>query len=347
VPTARELLEQADALMRRNRSRDFEPDIPELTDEVAVATVSPPLHRPAPEPPSVAGSRVLHDDVPELTEMVGEAGELSIQLPPDDGGEISRWLEGDLGEVSVTGAAPDSVVVVPPATLGSPLDAVNDTANDTTEEEIQADATGIADGGVPDPDSFTEPELPQAVPASASELPQEVPASASELPQEVPASASIATYGNLEEPVSDLSEPPPESRTDVDEMPGEVSAEIAFEQEFPRMEASTAIGPGENEPLALSEPGIVATAPGGERIVGDAAQWASLAEDIRMQVLQRIDIYTDTGLAGELALRLQPIVDRASADLLTTINRQVGQLLRAYVAEAIEREIEKWREGNP
>jgi hypothetical protein len=190
-------------------------------------------------------------------------------------------------------------------------------------------------------------ELPQAVPASASELPQEVPASASELPQEVPASASIATYGNLEEPVSDLSEPPPESRTDVDEMPGEVSAEIAFEQEFPRMEASTAIGPEENKPLALSEPGIVATAPGGERIVGDAAQWASLAEDIRMQVLQRIDIYTDTGLAGELALRLQPIVDRASADLLTTINRQVGQLLRAYVAEAIEREIEKWREGNP
>jgi hypothetical protein len=72
-----------------------------------------------------------------------------------------------------------------------------------------------------------------------------------------------------------------------------------------------------------------------------------LAEEIRMQVLQRIDIFTDTGLHGELAARLQPIVDRASADLVTTINREVGQILRAYVAEAIEREIEKWREDNP
>jgi hypothetical protein len=78
-----------------------------------------------------------------------------------------------------------------------------------------------------------------------------------------------------------------------------------------------------------------------------APSWDTVAEDIRMQVLQRIDIFTDTGLQGELAARLQPVVDRASADLIATINREVGQLLRAYVAEAIEREIEKWRESNP
>ena len=56
----------------------------------------------------------------------------------------------------------------------------------------------------------------------------------------------------------------------------------------------------------------------------DERQWEGLAEEIRMQVLQRIDIFTDTGLQGELAARLQPIVDRASADLVTTINREVG-----------------------
>ncbi len=78
----------------------------------------------------------------------------------------------------------------------------------------------------------------------------------------------------------------------------------------------------------------------------DAARWDALAEDVRMQVLQRIDIFTDTGLHDQLALRLQPIVDRASADLVATINQQVGQLLRSYVAEAIEREIEKWRHGD-
>jgi hypothetical protein len=77
----------------------------------------------------------------------------------------------------------------------------------------------------------------------------------------------------------------------------------------------------------------------------DAARWEHVAEDVRMQVLQRIDIFTDTGLHEQLKERLQPIVDRASADLVATINREVGQLLRAYVAEAIEREIDKWRQS--
>ena len=62
-----------------------------------------------------------------------------------------------------------------------------------------------------------------------------------------------------------------------------------------------------------------------------------------MQVLQRIDLFTDTGLRTQLGERLQPIVDRASADLVATINQHVGELLRAYVAEAIEREIDSWR----
>ena len=79
----------------------------------------------------------------------------------------------------------------------------------------------------------------------------------------------------------------------------------------------------------------------------DDERWSEMAEEIRMQVLQRIDIFTDTGLKEQLNLRLQPIVDRASADLVAAINQHVGQLLRAYVAEAIEREIEKWRETSP
>ena len=89
-------------------------------------------------------------------------------------------------------------------------------------------------------------------------------------------------------------------------------------------------------------PGLAPAAPpgGGDP---DAARWTALAEEVRMQVLQRIDIFTDTGLQEQLTVRLQPIVDRASADLVATINQQVGQLLRGYVAEAIEREIEKWR----
>jgi hypothetical protein len=92
---------------------------------------------------------------------------------------------------------------------------------------------------------------------------------------------------------------------------------------------------------AIELPSIDAAPP----VIDESARWDALAEDIRMQVLQRIDIFTDTGLKDQLNQRLQPIVDRASADLVAAINQHVGQLLRAYVAEAIEREIEKWREN--
>ena len=101
-------------------------------------------------------------------------------------------------------------------------------------------------------------------------------------------------------------------------------------------------GPSANEAIPMIEtaPFAIEAAPSA---IDDSARWNALAEDIRMQVLQRIDIFTDTGLKDQLNQRLQPIVDRASADLVAAINQHVGQLLRAYVAEAIEREIEKWR----
>ena len=78
-------------------------------------------------------------------------------------------------------------------------------------------------------------------------------------------------------------------------------------------------------------------------MANDDERWVAAAEEIRMQVLQRIDLFTDTGLRDQLAQRLQPIADRASADFVAAINLHVGDLLRTYVAEAIEREIERWR----
>jgi hypothetical protein len=74
-----------------------------------------------------------------------------------------------------------------------------------------------------------------------------------------------------------------------------------------------------------------------------AASTAELIEDVRMQVLQRIDMFTDTGLREQLGERLKPIVDKASAELVATINQHVGELLRTYVAEAIERELDRLR----
>ena len=45
-------------------------------------------------------------------------------------------------------------------------------------------------------------------------------------------------------------------------------------------------------------------------------------------------------MRDQLGARLQPIVERASAELVETINQALGELVRGYVAEAIEREIE-------
>jgi len=63
----------------------------------------------------------------------------------------------------------------------------------------------------------------------------------------------------------------------------------------------------------------------------------ALAEQVSMQVLQRVDLFTDTGLKSQLAQHLRPIVERASAELVNAITEHVGGVLRSYVAEAIER----------
>ncbi|HEX8011020.1 MAG TPA: hypothetical protein VF814_08810 [Casimicrobiaceae bacterium] len=76
----------------------------------------------------------------------------------------------------------------------------------------------------------------------------------------------------------------------------------------------------------------------------DDERWRALAEQISVQVLQRLDLFTDAGLKAQLAAHLQPIVARAGAELVEAINDHVGQLVRSYVAEAIEREIAQWRE---
>jgi hypothetical protein len=80
-----------------------------------------------------------------------------------------------------------------------------------------------------------------------------------------------------------------------------------------------------------------------EAAAADQERWRALAEQISMQVLQRVDLFTDTGLKDQLAQRLKPIAERASAELVVAITQNVGRLLRTYVSEAIEREIAQWK----
>src|SRR5204863_3275383 len=102
--------------------------------------------------------------------------------------------------------------------------------------------------------------------------------------------------------------------------------------------------PAGSTPPVSAEPAAPVPEPVGAAAANDEERWNALAEQISMQVLQRLDLFIDTGLKAQLAAHLQPIVERAGAGLVETINDHVGQLVRTYVAEAIEREIVQWRQ---
>jgi hypothetical protein len=289
MPTARELLEQADALMRRNRA-SVEDDIPVLTDAVPSALEAKsqfaPALRPGVVPPLPS---VEAGDVPLLTEVVEEIEAEAIDNAVDEG-EPSVWLDFEDAEPSVIGDAPDSIAIVPPVDLRRPAPVPEVEEFDELDDELAAAVAAAP------PEE--EPLLPSLAPVPAPEI--------------------------VVAPVS----PTPQRETPV--IAGGAAALLHGAEYVPA--PSAAVAAADVTPAPPPVP--------------DAAHWEAMAEEIRMQVLQRIDLFTDTGLRTQLGERLQPIVDRASADLVATINQHVGELLRAYVAEAIEREIDSWRRNH-
>src|SRR5437762_9194977 len=89
MPTARELLEQAEALMQRERAARMNDDIPTLTDSV-----------PTPRD-GIAGGAALDmrriptslDDIPMLTEAVEDFDTPSIPLAQALDDELAMWRE--------------------------------------------------------------------------------------------------------------------------------------------------------------------------------------------------------------------------------------------------------------
>jgi hypothetical protein len=297
MPTARELLEQADALMRRNRTAAID-DIPVLTDVIPIDEVSLLVRRSTDDnvsAPASTGSK------PTLTERV----ETSVAVASDlVEGEASDWLDFDEAQPSIMGEAPDSIAIVPPV---KPANEFDEALLESAEHE--------------------EIELTSAV---EDDFDDELAAQVEALPDS-PAAEAVAS-------------PPSATTKDSESPPSEEPAMTTTAEAAVASEPYVTPVPSEPEGLPAPEAAEVATAPATTPQWDDQARWDMAAEEIRMQVLQRIDLFTDTGLREQLGMRLQPIVDRASADLVATINLHVGELLRAYVAEAIEREIERWRE---
>ena len=310
MPTARELLEQADALMRRNRAAD---DIPVLTD--AVPSAKEAQSRFASAHPNVPAPLVAadgDDSVPLLTDEVEEINAAALD-PEVDEGEPSVWLDLEHGEPSVIGDAPDSIAIVPPVDLRRPPPAPEVDEFDELDDEL---AAAIAAAPIEE-----ETLQPPAVAKPPALLPEPPTRDISpRVPEVFAGGAAALLHGDL--PVA----------------PAVLAPIMVAPTPFVAAPVPVVAAP---VPV-VAAPAPVVTAPA----VPDAAHWEAMAEEIRMQVLQRIDLFTDTGLRTQLGARLQPIADRASADLVATINQHVGELLRAYVAEAIEREIDSWRRNH-
>lgn len=298
MPTARELLEQADALMRRNRKhgKGRLGDVPTLTDALD-----------ADRDTSLAPTLVLPDaQTANADPVVLDTSDDNDSAMPDDVIAVDPMSLDTLGDVPVL---TDAVLDWPPgvASLPEPADARVPVDVDRTE---------------PSGDAF--PASAEEAAVAAAELPApavlEQESSARRTDEGV---GDDAGRGDEEVPDSDTAAPP-----------GFLDGDFILEIPPPDEAAA---------PAASGQPSPIPTLAAPATLTPGSGEWDALAEEIRMQVLQRLDLFTDTGLRDQLGARLAPIVERASDQLVETINREIGELVRGYVAEAIEREIDTWR----
>jgi hypothetical protein len=339
MPTARELLEQADALMRRNRQeaahgaresamqgpRSVAPDlvVAPAPPPVAKAVPAAPVHTREAVPPLAArddadnipvlkeavtppSARAADDDVPVLTDVVDE---IEVAAPDVDEGEPSDWMAPPADDESILGPSPPSVAVVPPATLA-------------TAPKVHREAP------------------PHARTPDIEDLSQRVYA---DRDADVTVRRAVPTLGAPPAP------PVPEIEDLAESSLADVDPDVTWTRPISASSVASGLVAARESPAAPREepiaPRVEPPAEALPRAVPSGAEFEALAEEIRMQVLQRIDMFTDAGLRERLGERLKPIVDRASADLVDAINQHVGEILRAYVAEAIEREIDRWKSG--
>ncbi len=300
MPTARELLEQADALMRRNRGGDS--GIPVLTDSVTDEALAPARGGPSTR---------------ERGGVIARTQAAEARAPRDKGQRDERSRTAD----------PASEPARTPEAQATPEPRRGDVEPPLLTDAVDEIAVNIEP--LPLADQEGEPSLWLGPDTSDPSL-HSITGPAPDTVAVVPPVTLRATAAPKSEPsVPDEDRDPTVTRT----------LRAAGSAPTPPPAGSTPPAPDAAPAAAAPEPVRSAAAIEDER-------WGALAEQISMQVLQRLDLFIDTGLKAQLAAHLQPIVARASAELVEAINEHVGQLVRTYVAEAIEREIAQWRQQN-
>lgn len=302
MPTARELLEQADALMRRNRG---DAGIPVLTDSVPEAQPAPA--RGGASTRASADGRPLREAVPR-DDRARAAPAAQAGPPMPDLRAPLRDRGAGLGAGTSRAAAGSRPEVEPPL--------LTDVA-----QVFGASPLGQAEG---------EPSLwlgPDTIDPTLHSI----------------TGPSPDTVGVV--PPMTLRVPDPVAAPRVEDDPDPtVTRTLRAAGSAPTPPPAGSTPPAGSAPPPPAE--LPAAEPAAASAASDEARWHALSEQISMQVLQRLDLFVDVGLKAQLASHLQPIVARAGAELVEAINDHVGQLVRTYIAEAIEREIAQWRLQN-
>ena len=224
-------------------------------------------------------------------------------------------------------------------------------ANDEVETDVPVLTDVVEAGAVDDADLPTavQPSMPLE-PAEADQAPPPLQAdsvaimqSADAIPVELPMDGDTSDWlvmDTIDPSTHSITGPGPDTLAVVPPVTLRAEAEPEPGPE-PEPEPEPEL---ESPPAAAPAPVVVDdSAERAAKAAAEEERWRALAEQVSMQVLQRVDLFTDTGLKTELAGHLQPIVERASAELVKAITEHVGGILRTYVAEAIEREIAQWR----
>jgi hypothetical protein len=320
MPTARELLEQADALMRRNRGGDS--GIPVLTDVIPEESAMPSRAGPSTRERTGPASRGQTADAraPRDWGERNEANRAPENAPPDDaaGAAVPQEVGEQAGEPAAPASADD-------------IDALagNDDAERDLEPPLLTDVVEeIAIGLAPPPPAMAEGD------SSVWLGPDTIDPALHSITGPAPDTVGIVPPVTFR-----IVEPQAETAHGDEERDPTVTRTLRAAGSEPTPPPTGSTPPDRSEiPAAWPRESVPAEA------ANDEERWRALAEQISMQVLQRLDLFIDTGLQTQLASHLQPIVARASAELVETINAHVGQLVQTYIAEAIEREIAQWRQ---
>jgi hypothetical protein len=329
IPELTEIVEEIEAPSILDATGEFDLGEPSVWMEAGHGEVS--ILGPWPGPPEADAD---YGDA-DLAAMIGAASESAPEANEAIG---ILHVAPELLDAELAAALPIDSAMAPVAVEDDGIPAAEVVAPLETEPEaepVDKDGDAAADLRV-EPSVAAVVAADNAVDARVGEL--EAANEANEVPFDGPVEEAETREAETGEAHAESAAPP----TAAEVLPASTAARFAVIPDWQAGGMVALAGFAGATPDAAAAAAAMATATEEQ---AEAERWDRIAEEVRMQVLQRIDLFTDTGLQEQLARRLQPIVDRASGELVTAINQHVGQLMRAYVAEAIEREIEKWRAG--